>query len=53
MDPKEKARRKLEKSLRQPLNDTILDVQKGFIDINDLFHHIEVKVKEAKEKANG
>lgn len=48
MDPKEKARRLLEKSLRMPVNDVILEVQKGRIDINELFKHIEIKVKEKK-----
>lgn len=50
MDPKEKARRKLEKAMRQPVNDVVLEVQKGTIDISDLFKKIEAKVK---EKANG
>ena len=53
MDPKEKARRKLEKAMRQPVNDVVLEVQKGTININDLFKKIEVKVagkiKEAKD----
>jgi len=48
MDPKEKTRRKLEKAMRRPINDVILDVQKGFIDINDLFKKIDEKVKENK-----
>ena len=46
MDPKEKARRKLEKAIRQPVNDVVLEVQKGTIDINDLFKKIDEKVKE-------
>jgi len=46
MDPKEKARRKLEKAIRQPVNDVILEVQQGTIDINDLFKKIDEKVKE-------
>jgi len=50
MDPKEKARRKLEKAMRRPVNDVVLEVQKGTIDINDLFKKIEERVK---EKANG
>lgn len=54
MDPKEKARRLLEKSMRQPINDTILEVQNGRIDINDLFKMIDLKVKDKiGEKANG
>jgi len=54
MDPKEKARRMLEKSMRQPINDTILEVQKGVIDINDLFKMIDLKVKaKIAEKSNG
>jgi len=46
MDPKEKARRKFEKAMRQPVNDVILEVQQGTIDINDLFKKIDEKVKE-------
>lgn len=48
MDAKEKARRKLEKAMRQPVNDVVLEVQKGTIDIKDLFARIEEKVKEKK-----
>lgn len=48
MDPKERKRRLLEKSLRMPVNDVVLEVQKGMIDINDLFKKIEEKVKEKK-----
>ena len=47
----EKSRRMLEKAMRVPLNDTILQVQDGVINITDLFHSIELKVKE--EKKNG
>jgi hypothetical protein len=50
MDPIEKARRMKEKALRMPINDVILEVQKGVIDIKDLFKMIEEKVK---EKVNG
>ena len=50
MDPEVKKKRMLEKSLRMPLNNVILEVQKGFIDIKDLFEKIELKVK---EKLNG
>ena len=50
MDPEVKKKRMLEKSLRMPLNNVILEVQKGIIDINDLFEKIETKVK---EKLNG
>ena len=46
MDPEVKKKRMLEKSLRMPLNNVILEVQKGIIDINDLFKKIETKVKE-------
>jgi len=49
MDPKEKARRKLEKAMRQPVNDVVLEVQKGTIDINDLFKKIDEKVREAQD----
>lgn len=42
----EKARRMLEKSLRMPLNDVILEVQNGTIEISDLIGKIETKVKE-------
>ena len=48
MDPKEKQRRMIEKAMRTPLNDVVLEVQKGIIDINDLFERIEEKVKEKK-----
>ena len=44
----EKARRMLEKSMRMPVNDVILEVQKGIIDINDLFSEIILKVKEGE-----
>ena len=50
MDPKEKARRMLEKAMRMPVNDVVLEVQKGTIDVNDLFKKIDDKIK---EKANG
>jgi len=50
MDPEVKKQRMLEKSLRMPVNNVVLEVQKGTIDINDLFKHIELKVK---EKING
>ena len=50
MDPEEKKQRMLEKSLRMPVNNVILEVQKGTIDIRDLFKKIELKVK---EKVNG
>jgi hypothetical protein len=54
MDPKVRAKRMLEKSMRMPVNDVVLEVQKGTIDINDLFKHIEMRLKEKKkEKANG
>ncbi len=45
---KEKKRRMLEKAMRVPLNDTILQVQNGVIDIKDLFSRIEQKVKEGQ-----
>lgn len=45
----EKARRMLEKAMRMPLNDTILQVQNGVIDIKDLFTRIDEKVKAKKE----
>ena len=45
----EKSRRMLEKSMRMPLNDVILEVQKGTIDINDLFKKIDEKVKEVQK----
>jgi len=48
-DPKEKARRMLEKAMRMPVNDVILEVQKGTIDIKDFIKHIEVRVKEGKK----
>lgn len=41
----EKARRMLEKSMRMPVNDVVLQVQKGVINIKDLFARIETKVK--------
>ena len=45
----EKSRRMLEKAMRVPLNDTVLQIQDGVIDIKDLFHRILMKVKEAKK----
>lgn len=50
MDQKERERRMKEKSLRKPLNNVILDVQDGIIDIKDLFRYIDGKMK---EKVNG
>ena len=47
----ERAKRMLEKAMRAPLNDTILQVQNGTIDIKDLFIRIEAKVK--GDKQNG
>jgi hypothetical protein len=44
----EKARRMLEKSMRMPVNNVVLEVQKGVIDIKDLFAKIEAKVKEGR-----
>lgn len=52
MDPKEKARRMMEKALRMPLNDVILEVQKGTIKMKDIFDKIDEKVKEV-EVENG
>ena len=45
----EKARRMLEKAMRVPLNDTVLQIQNGVIGIKDLFHRIELKVGEVKK----
>ena len=45
-----KAKRILEKAMRMPLNDTILQVQNGIIDIKDLFARIDAKVKAKKEE---
>jgi len=45
----EKARRMLEKSLRMPVNNVILEVQKGTINIKDLFARIDAEVKRVKE----
>jgi len=42
----EKARRMGLKMMRMPLNDVILQVQNGVIDIKDLFARIELKLKE-------
>jgi hypothetical protein len=47
---KVKAERMLEKAMRTPINDVVLEVQKGTIDIKDLFNRIEEKVREV---ANG
>jgi hypothetical protein len=52
MDPTEKQRRLLEKSRRKPVNDTSLDVQNGFIDVNDIFKRIDAKLG-IKEEENG
>ena len=45
----ERAKQMLEKAMRAPLNDTILQVQNGTIDIKDLFTRIEAKVKGGKQ----
>lgn len=45
----EKARRMLEKSLRMPVNDVVLEIQKGTINIKDLFAKIESRVKKGGE----
>ncbi len=45
----EKQRRMLEKSLRMPLNDVILEVQKGTISLKDLFARIDAKVREGRK----
>ena len=45
----EKSRRMLEKAMRVPLNDTVLQIQNGVIGIKDLFHRIELKVGEVKK----
>jgi len=45
----ERAKRILEKAKRVPLNDTILQVQNGTIDIKDLFTRIGAKVKGGKQ----
>jgi len=49
----EKARRMLEKAMRVPLNDTVLQIQNGTIGIKDLFSRIEMMVKEKKGAGNG
>ncbi len=41
-----KAERMKEKMLRMPVNDVILQVQDGTIELKDLFEKIELKVKE-------
>lgn len=46
----ERARRIKEKAMRMPLNDVVLEVQKGTINLKDLFDHIDAKLK---EKVNG
>lgn len=48
MDPKERERRIKEKTLRRPINDIVLDVQKGIIDIRDVHRYIDEKLKEKK-----
>jgi hypothetical protein len=54
MNPEEKKRRMMEKALRLPINDVILEIHKGWIDINDLYKMIDLKVKaKAEEKKNG
>lgn len=45
-----KAERMLAKAMRMPLNEVVLQVQKGTIDIKDVFKKIEQRVKEV---ANG
>lgn len=44
----EKARRMLEKSMRMPVNEVILQVQDGVIDLKDFFKAVEAKAKEVK-----
>ena len=51
MDPKERERRMREKAKRRPVNPTVLDVQKGTININDLIRHIDKGLK--MEAQNG
>jgi hypothetical protein len=49
LDDKRKAKkteRMKEKMLRMPVNDVILQVQDGVIDLKDVFERIELKVKE-------
>lgn len=41
-----KAERMKEKMFRMPVNDVILQVQDGVIDLKDVFERIELKVKE-------
>lgn len=41
-----KAERMKEKMLRMPVNEVILQVQNGTIDLKDVFAKIELKVKE-------
>jgi hypothetical protein len=41
-----KAERMKEKMLRMPVNDVILQVQDGTIELKDVFERIELKVKE-------
>jgi hypothetical protein len=42
----ERERRIAEKMMRMPVNDVVLEVQKGSININDLFAKIEERIKE-------
>ena len=48
MDLKEKERRLIEKSTRRPINNIILDVQRGMIDIQAIFRRIAEKIQEKK-----
>lgn len=45
----EKARRMLEKSLRMPLNDVVLQVADGVIPMTSLIQKIELRIDEIKK----
>lgn len=48
---KEKQRRMMEKMMRLPVNDVVLEVQKGVIDLKDFFKEIDARlVERMKEK---
>jgi len=44
----EKKRRMMEKLMRMPVNDVVLQVQDGTIELTDVFGKIEAKVKEVR-----
>jgi len=50
----EKSRRMKLKMMRMPVNDVVLEVQKGYIDLKDFLGAVEERIKlKIEEKKNG